>query len=109
MVVKKIVQGFLNLGVTDADHQALKYAARNGHNEVVKVLLAAPNVDINHAETNGSTALMLAARRGHHEVVKTLLNEGADKTKTNKQGQTAEQLARENVHIYVAEEIAKHQ
>ena len=48
-------------------------AAEEGNTEVVRALLAAPGVDVNAADAEGSTALMLAANRGHTETVTALL------------------------------------
>ena len=53
---------------------ALMLAARNGHLEVVRLLLEA-DFETNVAGTDGATALMLAARNGHWEVVQLLLLE----------------------------------
>ena len=48
-------------------------AARFGLTEVVKLLLAAPGIDINMADKDGETPLYCAAERGHAECVKLLL------------------------------------
>ena len=48
-------------------------AARKGHTEVVKALLAVPGVDVNKAEEDGWTAIMGPAWNGHTEVVRALL------------------------------------
>ena len=50
---------------------ALMVAARYGHLEVVKVLLA-KGADVNAKDNAGNTALMVAAKYGHPEVVKIL-------------------------------------
>jgi hypothetical protein len=51
----------------------LIYAARKGHTEIVKALLAAPNIDVNAKDDAETAALILAARHGHTEIVKALL------------------------------------
>ena len=52
------------------------HAAKNGHIEVVRLLLD-NGADIN-ANFFGSTALKYSAMNGHVEVVKFLLDKGAD-------------------------------
>ena len=62
------------------DTTALIWAAREGHTQVVKALLAA-GVDVNKrydGDDTGSTALMWASEKGHTDIVKLLLAAGAD-------------------------------
>jgi ankyrin repeat protein len=58
----------------------LMEAVRNGHAEVVKLLLAHKEVDVNKAGYGGTPLLAAVARR-HAEVVKLLLEEGVDVNK----------------------------
>jgi len=52
----------------------LYIAAQNGHTEVVKLLLAIPDIDVNKGRIDvGATPLFTAAQNGHTEVVKFLL------------------------------------
>jgi ankyrin repeat protein len=53
-------------------YTALHYAARGGHNEIVKLLLARPEIQVNRGDEY--RALVLAADKGHKEVVRMLLN-----------------------------------
>lgn len=52
---------------------ALSLAAEMGHTDIVKALLAAPNIDVNTCDSNDCTPLMLAAMYGHTDVVRELL------------------------------------
>ena len=54
----------------------LSWAAENGHEEVVRLLLEQENIDHDCRDTEGTTPLQLAARNGHEDVVKLLLNKG---------------------------------
>ena len=54
-------------------HTALIYAAKNGHDRVVELLLKKCTIDVNAAEMWGSTALIWAARNGYEKVVQQLL------------------------------------
>ncbi len=51
----------------------LHRAAENGHTECVKLLLAAPGIDVNKPDDDGETPLYRAAENGHTECVKLLL------------------------------------
>ncbi|KAG2379050.1 hypothetical protein C9374_007688 [Naegleria lovaniensis] len=68
-------------------------AAQWGNLAIVKLLVDEFGATINHQSLIG-TALHWATYNGHFEVMKFLLSKGADKTLTNKDGQTAEEIAR---------------
>ena len=51
-------------------------ASKNGHGEVVKLLLE-HGAQVDLQEENGWSALMSASQNGHGEVVKLLLEHGA--------------------------------
>ncbi len=84
----KVVKRLLSVGrVSPAiySNQPLRFAARSGQKEVVKLLLADERVDP-LASFNGYNSLQLAAREGHLDIVKTLLTDervdpSADKNK----------------------------
>ena len=52
---------------------AFLWAARGGHEGVIKLLLEQEHVDPNTADHDGWTPLISAAERGHEEIVKLLL------------------------------------
>ena len=67
----------------------LAWAARNGHEGVVKTLLEGKNVDPNCRDVYGRTSLANAALHGHEGVVKLLLErEDVDPNRGNKCGAT---------------------
>lgn len=68
-------------------HSPLHLASRNGHRNVVEVLLAA-GVNVNLLTAAG-TALHEAALCGKDSVVRALLDAGADLNETNAEGKTA--------------------
>ena len=56
-------------------------ACENGHEEVVRLLLAHAATDVNQARTDdGTTPLIMACQQGHEGVVRLLLKKGADWT-----------------------------
>ena len=55
----------------------LSWAAQNGHEAVVKLLLE-KGADVESKSSNGRTPLSWAAENGHEAVVKLLLEKGAD-------------------------------
>ncbi|CAO2647257.1 Nn.00g081790.m01.CDS01 [Neocucurbitaria sp. VM-36] len=75
-------------------NSALHYAAANGHNDVVKLLIST-SADkpaaafINAVNEAGNTPLHWAALNGHLESVKLLMQSGADVTIFNKAGHDA--------------------
>ncbi len=71
----------------------LHYAATNGHDDIVKVLLD-HSAYIDAGSPNGTTPLMMAARGGHVSTVKLLLDEGADLRVKNQIGMTAIDFAK---------------
>lgn len=68
-------------------HSPLHLASRNGHKNVVEVLLAA-GVNVNLLTASG-TALHEAALCGKDNVVRALLDTGADLDATDSEGRTA--------------------
>ncbi|WP_277186324.1 ankyrin repeat domain-containing protein [Caballeronia sp. BR00000012568055] len=70
----------------------LHYAATNGHDDVVKILLD-HSAYIDAGSPNGTTPLMMAARGGHLSTCKLLLDEGADLRIKNQIGMTAVDFA----------------
>ncbi|KAK4656897.1 hypothetical protein QC762_208180 [Podospora pseudocomata] len=85
----------------------LWYAAQNGHEAVVKKLLAAgADVNTSTATSSGRTALQAAAGRGYLEVVEKLLIAGADvNTTVTFRGRTALQAAAEGGYLEVVEKL----
>ena len=83
----------------------LHYAATNGHDDVVKVLLDA-SAYIDAGSPNGTTPLMMAARGGHLSTVKLLLDEGADLRVKNQLGLTAVDFAKQYHEPDVAQGLA---
>ncbi|CAB3750699.1 ankyrin repeat domain-containing protein [Paraburkholderia humisilvae] len=72
----------------------LHYAATNGHDDVIKVLLD-HSAYIDAGSPNGTTPLMMAARGGHLSTVKLLLDSGADLNVKNQLGLTALDFAKQ--------------
>ena len=70
----------------------LHYAAANGHDDIVKVLLD-HSAYVDAGSPNGTTPLMMAAMYGSGEAVKLLLAEGADTAMKNQLGMTAVDFA----------------
>ncbi|MGF6656836.1 ankyrin repeat protein [Paraburkholderia youngii] len=71
----------------------LHYAAANGHDDIVKVLLD-HSAYVDTGSPNGTTPLMMAARGGHVSTVKLLLDNGADLSVKNQIGMTALDFAK---------------
>ncbi|MCX4165269.1 MULTISPECIES: ankyrin repeat domain-containing protein [Paraburkholderia] len=71
----------------------LHYAASNGNDDIVKLLLD-HSAYVDAGSPNGTTPLMMAARANHVSTVKLLLDNGADLTVKNQLGLTALDFAK---------------
>lgn len=80
-------------------------AARDGHLNVVRLLVAYKAQDVNEGNASSKrTPLWLAAERGHEEVVRVLVCEGfADVTLCDREGKAPIQVAWERGHYNIAE------
>jgi ankyrin repeat protein len=80
----------------------LLIASRNGHTEIVRLLLTA-NADVNAPDkTNGFTPLWKASQKGHTEIVKLLLTARADVNAVDKkEGVSPLWIASRNGHTEV--------
>ena len=76
---------------------ALLWAARRGHEAVVRLLLE-NGADMNALDMYGETALVGAAEQGHETIVRLLLEKGADIEAKDEDGQTALILSAGSAH-----------
>ena len=79
----------------------LHYASHKGHIDIVRMLLAQPDVDMNAENLRKETPLHLAAKEGRYQVVKELSLETSGRLRAaeeDKYDRTALQLAVENRH-----------
>ena len=85
-------------------HTALRGATLGGHLDVVRELLEA-GADVNAPSDGMRTPLMGAARNGFLDIVRVLLNAGADVTAVNSFGETAIDVARDQGHHAIVQEL----
>ncbi len=74
---------YINQVDTLWDKNALHLAARNGHIDVVKILIE-QGVDMNEQDKDRRNALHLAAHNGHRAVVKLLIKNGCSLDRQDK-------------------------
>jgi ankyrin repeat protein len=108
VISKRQTGGFVNQ-MDFAQNTALHYAAKAGHADVVKTLLAhASELDLNLKDSDGDTPLHLATKNGRVHVVKALCqNPDQQRLRANEedaQGETCLQFAME--HDNIPKEIA---
>ncbi|EJP62020.1 ankyrin repeat protein [Beauveria bassiana ARSEF 2860] len=88
---------------------ALSAASRNGHESVVRLLLADPDVNPNHQDGLSRTPLTWASTRGHVAAVQALLShEGVDADHRDWNGDTPLASAAKNGHVDVVELLLAH-
>ena len=84
-------------------------ACWKGPLEVVKALLARPEVDVNQAEKNGVTPLWIACRVGRLNIVNALLGkDGIEINQARKDGVTPLYVACAMDHLEVVKELLKY-
>ncbi|KAJ6780196.1 hypothetical protein PWT90_04456 [Aphanocladium album] len=89
---------------TDHGLTPLSWAARNGHDKVVKLLLGKANIEAK--DNRSQTPLSWAARNGHRAVVQLLIDTGkANIESKDGIGRTPLSYATENGHVYVVEQL----
>ena len=102
--VKILVRAGAGFHVTDQNRDAyLSLAAADGCSRMVRYLLGLPEVDVNHADADGWTALHHCTSQPDPEIATTqmLLAAGADIEARNRQGCTPLLLACGRSHQYV--------
>jgi len=85
----------------------LQYAAREGHSEVLSLLLD-HGADANARTGDHRTALHLAAAHGRVNIVEVLLKRGADPHAQTDNRQTAFRLASGQYRVHMRRLIGKH-
>lgn len=111
LIVKLLVDAGVDINwQDDLGETALHLAARFGHEECAKILLAGTNdqkADIELVEKTYSwTPLHVACVDGHLSIVELLLSAGADIYKYDASGWTAKEHAALRGHIVIAERLA---
>ena len=78
-VVKMLVQAGARVRATsDFGNTCLMFAANHGHTETVRYLVSLPEMDLNHVDENGNTAVLAVAEANHADVMEVLIDAGAD-------------------------------
>ncbi|MDE1184338.1 ankyrin repeat domain-containing protein [Paraburkholderia sp.] len=80
----------------------LHYAAANGHDDVVALLLD-HSAYVDAGSPNGTTPLMMASRGGHMSTIKLLLDNGADLSVKNQIGMNAIDFAKQYKEVDAVE------
>jgi hypothetical protein len=104
--VKLLLRKGYDINFETGGTTALSGASNGGHVEMVKFLISR-GADLNRKDgISGESALMSAAEMGQLGTVKMLLSSGADPCATDKEGHTAEGLARKYHHTDTADYLA---
>lgn len=81
---------------TKEKNQALKFAAAYGDIHTVKILIETGNIDLDHQDNFGRTALIWAAKNKCSEIISMLINAGANIEIEDYHGQTSSMLINAN-------------
>jgi ankyrin repeat protein len=90
----------------NGDETALFVAAKNGHANVVKILLE-NNANVNLFKKNGETSLCVAAKNGHSLVIEHLLKYNASVNQPTNDGVTPLWYASSKGHINVVDVLVQ--
>lgn len=86
--VRSLLDGGTDPNLIYHTNTALTYAARDGHTDIARALIAA-GADVNWIDGEGVTPLILAAFKDHVELAELLLSHGADTTVVDQWDRTA--------------------
>ena len=92
---------------TDENRTALSWAAAEGREESIELLLDQPSIEIDIPDKLGQTPLLRAADAGHTKCLRKLLNKGANVMHVDNEGRTALSLAAIQGHKVVAKLLLK--
>jgi len=102
---KEKVRGFIQKGKSmdrdNCDYTALHYAARNGNEDICKLLIEEGQADVNAVTKGGATSLHRAALMGHMKIVELLIKHQAQLDLQDEDGQTALHRAAIRGHLDV--------
>jgi len=108
-VAKELVEHGAKINQKDSiGNTPLVSAAQANHLEVIEVLTAREDLEMEEKVMNGNTALCCASNFGHAGAVKLLLEKGAKVNHQNDYGCTALMYASEHGFFEVTEAILKH-
>lgn len=106
--VKFYLKNGVNPNVRDkAGFTPLHYAAEEGDESIVMVLLLHPNIEVNFKTHSGKTPLLLASENGHEKVVNELLKSGADVNVVDNWESSALIWSAANSHSDIISELLK--
>lgn len=101
-VVRRLIAAGVDVNhINEQGETPLTYAATWGHESVVACLLA-KGAKVDHPAEPAWSALMYAASRGNRRIVLALLINGADVARSDKNGRTAADLAKNGGHLECA-------
>ncbi len=92
---------------TDEGKTALSWAAAEGSDESIELLLKQPRIDLEIPNKSGQTPLLRAADAGHTKCIRMLLGKGANVKHADNEGRTALSLTAIKGHKVVAKLLLK--
>ncbi|KAK6912990.1 Ankyrin repeat [Dillenia turbinata] len=84
---------------------ALMFVAQSGDIEALKALIGQPDINLDHQDKNGFSAVMVTALKGHVEAFRLLVYAGADVKLKSNAGETALSLSEFNQNRDLFEKV----
>lgn len=108
--VESLLAKHANPNIQDKNGRTpLSYAAEKGHSDIIKALLATPNIQVDKADNKGRTPLSYTAEKGRFDIIDTLLGAHASPNLPDVEGCTPLGYAAQKGHVGAVNALLKNE